>query len=363
MDIVMGVGRRRPKRYNKLHFVNEGRFAAVYKAKEENSDRIVAVKKVRVGNRQESKDGLNRTALREVKLLREVEHPNICRLLDVFGKRSEICLVFEYLEFDLDAVLMDQSIVITPAIVKNYMAQLLCGLRFLHAHFIIHRDLKPNNLMMNSEGVLKICDFGLARRFGSPDRPLTSQVVTRWYRPPELLFGANSYGAGVDMWAVGCIFSQLFTRAPIFPGESDLSQLDHIFSLIGPPSDDSSSERYWPDAKILPGFVNYAGPTTNVPVLEKLKAQLPAVSNDAVELLALFLKLNPNGRPSAGEAIDHKYFSMPPQPAAARALPKPQAQSNVPAGMDKHAFSFSLMDSSPAIVDGFELKKAKIRKQ
>lgn len=151
--------------------------------------------------------------------------------LDVFGHKSNVSLVFDFMDTDLEVIIKDNSIVLTSANVKSYMIQTLKGLEYLHYNWILHRDLKPNNLLVNSDGVLKIGDFGLAKFFGSPNRIYTHQVVTRWYRAPELLYGAKLYGTGVDMWAIGCILAELLLRVPFLPGESDLDQLTRIFQV------------------------------------------------------------------------------------------------------------------------------------
>lgn len=150
---------------------------------------------------------------------------------DVFGYKSNVSLVFDFMDTDLEVIIKDTGIVLTPANIKAYLAQTLQGLDYLHFNWILHRDLKPNNLLISSEGVVKIGDFGLAKFYGSPNRINTHQVVTRWYRAPELLYGARLYGTGVDMWAIGCILGELLLRTPIFPGESDLDQLTKIFTV------------------------------------------------------------------------------------------------------------------------------------
>ena len=135
------------------------------------------------------------------------------------------------MDTDLEVIIKDNSIVLTPANIKSYILQTLLGLEYLHSKWILHRDLKPNNLLMNSNGILKIADFGLAKFYGSPNRQYTHMVVTRWYRAPELLFGARNYGTGVDVWAVGCILAELLLRIPFVAGDTDLDQLGKIFQV------------------------------------------------------------------------------------------------------------------------------------
>ena len=200
----------------------------------------------------QAKDGINRTALREIKLLQEIHHENIINLIDVFGHKSNVSLVMDFMDTDLEVIIKDNSIILTPANIKSYVLQTLLGLEYLHANWILHRDLKPNNLLMNQDGVLKIADFGLAKFYGSPNRQYTHIVVTRWYRAPELLFGARNYGTGVDVWAVGCILAELLLRIPFVAGDTDLDQLAKIFQALGTPTEEN-----WPGHSKLPDFVQF----------------------------------------------------------------------------------------------------------
>lgn len=302
------------KRYEKLSFLGEGQFATVYKARDKETGVIVAVKKIKFGNRTEAADGINRTALREIKLLQELKHINIIGLVDVFGHGSNISLVYDYMDTDLEEIIRDRdNIVLTPAHIKTYMIMILHGLEYLHANWILHRDLKPNNLLIDEKGILKIGDFGLAKFYGSPTREMTHQVVTRWYRAPELLFGARIYSTGVDIWAVGCIFAELLRREPLLPGETDLNQLVRIFDLFGTPN-----ETNWPRVKSLPDYVEFkpVGP-------RPLKSVFIAVNNDTIVLLDSLLQLNPSKRCNCTEALKMPYFSNAPGPTPSELLPHP----------------------------------------
>ncbi|XP_076443243.1 cyclin-dependent kinase 7-like [Babylonia areolata] len=307
------------KRYEKIEFLGEGQFAIVYKARDSKTDTIVAVKKIKVGTRVEAADGINRTALREIKLLQELSHPNIIGLLDVFGHKSNVSLVFDFMETDLEIVIKDSNIVLTAAHIKSYMLQTIKGLEYLHAHWILHRDMKPNNLLINDNGVLKIGDFGLAKYYGSPSRPYSNQVVTRWYRCPELLFGAKQYSTGVDMWSVGCILGELLTRAPLFPGDTDLDQLCKIFQKTGTPS-----ESDWPNMVHLPDYIKFK-------VYPKIpfKEIFIAASDDLLDLVECLLAMDPLHRCTATEALKMPYFSNKPYPAAGHQLPRPASNKLV----------------------------------
>jgi len=304
----------RSKRYKKTDFLGEGQFATVYKAEDlENDNQIVAVKKIKLGHRTEVKDGINRTALREIKLLQEISHPNIIGLLDVFGHKSSISLVFEFMETDLEVIAKDTSLVLSPPHIKSFVLMTIQGLEYLHQHWILHRDMKPNNLLLDPSGVLKIGDFGLAKVYGSPNRVYTHQVVTRWYRCPELLFGAKNYGVGVDMWAVGCILAELLLRVPFLPGESDLGQLSKTFETLGTPT-----ESDWPDMKNLPDYVDFK-PFPRIPFSEIFSA----ASDDLLDLLEKLFLYDPVKRINATDALKHPYFSNRPAPAPGSQLPRP----------------------------------------
>ncbi|XP_059132435.1 cyclin-dependent kinase 7 isoform X1 [Peromyscus eremicus] len=272
---------------------------------------------IKLGHRSEAKDGINRTALREIKLLQELSHPNIIGLLDAFGHKSNISLVFDFMETDLEVIIKDNSLVLTPSHIKAYMLMTLQGLEYLHQHWILHRDLKPNNLLLDENGVLKLADFGLAKSFGSPNRAYTHQVVTRWYRAPELLFGARMYGVGVDMWAVGCILAELLLRVPFLPGDSDLDQLTRIFETLGTPT-----EEQWPDMCSLPDYVTFKS-FPGIP----LQHIFIAAGDDLLELIQGLFLFNPCTRTTASQALKTKYFSNRPGPTPGCQLPRPNCPS------------------------------------
>uniref|UniRef100_A0A3B3XR80 Cyclin-dependent kinase 7 n=1 Tax=Poecilia mexicana TaxID=48701 RepID=A0A3B3XR80_9TELE len=291
LALIMAMDvKTRAKRYEKLDFLGEGQFATVYKARDKVTDTIVAIKKIKVGHRTEAKDGINRTALREIKLLQELHHPNI-----------------------IGVIIKDTSLVLTPAHIKAYILMTLQGLEFMHQHWVLHRDLKPNNLLLDGNGVLKLADFGLAKAFGSPNRVYTHQVVTRWYRSPELLFGARMYGVGVDMWAVGCILAELLLRIPFLAGDSDLDQLTKIFEALGTPTEET-----WPGMTSLPDYVSFKiFPGT------PLEHIFSAAGDDLLELLQGLFTFNPSTRTTATQALKMRYFSNRPGPTPGAQLPRP----------------------------------------
>ncbi|XP_059644935.1 cyclin-dependent kinase D-3 [Cornus florida] len=297
-------------RYLKREVLGEGTYGVVYKAIDTKTGQTVAIKKIRLGKQ---KEGVNFTALREIKLLKELKDPNIIELIDAFPHKGNLHLVFEFMETDLEAVIRDRNIVLSPADIKSYLQMTLKGLAFCHKKWVLHRDMKPNNLLIGSNGQLKLADFGLARIFGSPDRRFTHQVFARWYRAPELLFGAKQYGPGVDVWAAACIFAELLLRRPFLQGNSDIDQLGKIFGAFGTPKPSQ-----WPDMIYLPDYVEYqcvAG--------QSLRTLFPMASDDALDLLSKMFTYDPKARISVQQALEHRYFSSVPPPTESALLPRP----------------------------------------
>mmetsp|Transcript_6564 Transcript_6564/g.24370 ORF Transcript_6564/g.24370 Transcript_6564/m.24370 type:complete len:512 (+) Transcript_6564:199-1734(+) len=303
-------------RYLRSIKLGEGAFGEVYLAEDKLTNTQVAVKKIRLGQYRE---GVNVTALREIKLLREIHSPYVINLIDVYPHKKNIHLVFEYMESDLEAVIKDTSSILSAGDIKSYMQMTLQGLKACHEQWIIHRDMKPNNLLIRRTGELQLADFGLARIFGSPKRNFTNQVFARWYRAPELLFGCKEYGPSVDCWAAGCVLGELVLRKPLFPGQSDIDQLARIFTLLGTPT-----EEIWPGLRSLPDYVEYAKCAG-----QPLKQVLRNCSDDLLDLLRGLLTYNPSARLTAPQALHHPYFSNLPRPTPPGSLPKPP-QRNTP---------------------------------
>lgn len=304
------ISKKVADRYKKAEVLGEGTYGVVYKAVDTVTGRTVAIKKIRIG---QYKEGVNFTALREIKLLKELNDPNIIQLIDAFPHKNNLHLVFEFMESDLEAVIRDRNIVLSPADVKSYIQMTLKGLAFCHTKWVLHRDMKPNNLLIGSDGQLKLADFGLARIFGSPDRRFTHQVFARWYRAPELLFGTKQYGSGVDVWAAACIFAELLLRRPFLQGSSDIDQLGKIFAAFGTPKPSQ-----WPDMVFLPDYVEYQF----VPA-PPLKTLFAAASDDTLDLLSKMFTYDPKVRISAQQALEHRYFSSVPAPTRPALLPRP----------------------------------------
>ena len=193
--------------------------------------------------------------MREISILKQLQHPNIVRLHEVIHTETSLTLVFEYLDQDLKNYLDacgDRGI--DDYTVKSFLFQLLQGIAYCHKHRVLHRDLKPQNLLINMDGELKLADFGLARGFGIPVKKYTHEVVTLWYRPPDILLGSTRYSSQVDIWGVGCIFAEMCTGRPLFCGANDTDQLLKIFKVLGTPTPVD-----WPMMTELPEYTNKWG--------------------------------------------------------------------------------------------------------
>lgn len=281
--------------YRKLGKIGEGTYGVVYKA-EDSSGRVFALKKIRL---EAEDEGIPSTAIREISLLKELSHPNIVKLCDVMHTERRLTLVFEYLDQDLKKLLDVSEGGLMHRTVQSYLYQLLDGVAYCHQHRVLHRDLKPQNLLINREGNLKLADFGLARAFGIPVRSYTHEVVTLWYRAPDVLMGSKQYSTPVDIWSVGCIFAEMVNGRPLFPGTSDNDQLLKIFKTLGTPSPTS-----WPEVTELPDWKpDY--PKCEPRAWEEI---VPCLDEAGIDLLSNMLKFDPNKRVSARQAMEHEYF-------------------------------------------------------
>jgi serine/threonine protein kinase len=293
-------------RYEKLAKIGEGTYGTVYKAKDKQTGGIVALKQIKI-DRDVEREGMPLTAFREIQLLQTHRHPNIVSLLEVAVgyKLSSVFLVCEFCEHDLAMLVDNNKKRFSVSEVKCIITQLLNAVAFLHSNFIIHRDLKLSNLLYNNRGEVKVCDFGLARRYGLPPRSYTPKVLTLWYRAPELLLGESRYTVGVDIWAVGCIFAELLRMAPLLPGKTEVQQLGMIFDLLGTPN-----LRIWPGYDALPYVKKWSFP--DIPY-SSIRTKLPGLSEYGYHLLERMLTYDPAKRVSASEALEHHYFSEHPR--------------------------------------------------
>ncbi|KAI0938437.1 hypothetical protein AcV5_000119 [Taiwanofungus camphoratus] len=331
--IFVGCGRQQD--YDLLTKLGEGTFGEVHKAVHREKGHAVALKRILMHN---EKEGMPVTALREIKILKALRHPCIIDILDMFVVKSQgkdsplsVYMVFPYMDHDLAGLLENERVKLSPSQIKLYMKQLLEGTEYMHRNHILHRDMKAANLLISNTGSLKIADFGLARAFDpnivrggefredarGKERKYTNCVVTRWYRPPELLLGARQYGGEVDLWGIGCVLGEMFMRRPILPGSSDLDQLDRIWQLCGTPNQHS-----WPNYDTLPGCEGVK--RFNV-YPRRLKQVYDMIGSETVDLMDKLLTCNPRDRLTAAQALEHDYFWTDPLPADPRTLPSYEA--------------------------------------
>mmetsp|Transcript_28855 Transcript_28855/g.35517 ORF Transcript_28855/g.35517 Transcript_28855/m.35517 type:complete len:337 (+) Transcript_28855:273-1283(+) len=315
------------EKYTDLTVISEGAYGIVYRAKRRNNqDSVVALKRLSTEKTHVSSLGFSANALREIRILSQLSNDpkapeSIVKLLEIVVGNTytrdlcrDVYLVFEYCEHDLGKLLDTMERPFTESQVKGIFVQLLEAVSFLHSEHIIHRDIKMSNILYNSLGKVKLCDFGFARfhtEFTSVER-YTPLVVTLWYRAPELLLGSKIYGAPIDNWALGCVLGELMLHRPLLAGSNEVSQVRLIFELLGFPNED-----IWPGWVKLPLYDQLASdPALAANKYNKLQALLMHIPREGIELLNLFLNYDPKHRLTAEHALHHEYLNtVPPLPS------------------------------------------------
>ena len=303
---------KKPKLFNrkirKAQLLGEGSYGNVYKVDfEDNPGEYYALKKFNLRNRR---DGFDVSALREITILKEINHENIEKILDMFYSKNNLFVLKEYIDIPLHrliymSVKYPTELKLSEADKKGIMIQILSGLVEIHRNGVLHRDLAPSNILINKQGILKISDFGLARFIASPNRPMTKGVITKNYRSPEILFGANYYSFPIDIWSVGCIFGEILLEQIVFNGKDDVEILKNIFDLLGTPNDNN-----WPDTIQLSDFRIFKG-TPQFSIQKKFGK----FCDECRDLIEKMIVLNPNNRLTAEEALNHPYFKIDPAPS------------------------------------------------
>ncbi|XP_063931842.1 cyclin-dependent kinase 11B-like isoform X2 [Zophobas morio] len=304
-----------------LNRIAEGTYGVVYRFRDKRTEDIVALKKLKM---EKEKEGFPITSLREINTLLKGQHPNIVTVREIVvgSNMDKIFIVMDYIEHDLKSLIemmRRKDLHFTPGEVKCLLKQLLAAVAHLHDNWILHRDLKTSNLLLSHNGILKVGDFGLAREYGSPLKPYTPIVVTLWYRAPELLLGVKEYSTPIDMWSVGCIFAEFLLMNPLFPGKSEVEQLNRMFKCLGSPTE-----------KIWPGF-------NKLPVVQKtkfihhqpsnLRKKFQMLNDLGLNFLLNFLSYDPHQRVTAEEALKHPFFNEFPPPIDPSQFPKWPAKS------------------------------------
>ncbi|KAB7506502.1 Cyclin-dependent kinase 16 [Armadillidium nasatum] len=291
------IGFGRMETYTKLDKLGEGTYATVYKGKSLLTDNLVALKEIRL----EHEEGAPCTAIREVSLLKDLKHANIVTLHDIVHTERSLTLVFEYLDRDLKQYMDEYGSQLTLNNCKIFLFQLLRGLAYCHQRRVLHRDLKPQNLLINDRGELKLADFGLARAKSVPTKTYSNEVVTLWYRPPDVLLGSTEYSTQIDMWGVGCIMYEMISGRPLFPGATVEDELQLIFRTLGTPTDET-----WAGVNSIEEFNPYSQPFHQG---ESLLSRAPRLAQDSAHsLLTKFLLYEAKNRISATQAIKHPFF-------------------------------------------------------
>lgn len=283
--------------YEKHEKLGEGSYGVVYRATRKIDNSIVALKIFKIENLD---DGVPSTLLREISILKSLNHINVVQLIDVMTSSIPIFLAYEFVETDLRRLLIRKG-PLKPNIVKSYAFQLFSGIDFLHSHRIIHRDVKPDNILLSRSGLLKLCDFGMARYFSVPMRPYTKGVVTIWYKAPELLV-SNPYDLSIDIWSAGCIIFEMISGKPLFPGDGNIDQLIKILTVLGT---NSTKEFKTFHEKVL-SELNF-----EIPEYKGTGIQSLFRSDDIllIDLVSKCLLFNPADRITAKEALEHPYFN------------------------------------------------------
>ncbi|XP_060529728.1 cyclin-dependent kinase 12 isoform X2 [Cylas formicarius] len=301
----------------------EGTYGQVYKAKDIQANELVALKKVRLEN---EKEGFPITAVREIKILRQLNHKNIVNLreivtdkqdaVDFRKEKGSFYLVFEYMDHDLMGLLESGMVDFNELNNACIMKQLLDGLNYCHKKNFLHRDIKCSNILMNNKGEVKLADFGLARLYNAEDRqrPYTNKVITLWYRPPELLLGEERYGPAIDIWSCGCILGELFLKKPLFQANAEMMQLDRISRVCGTPT-----PAVWPSVIKLPLFHTLK---PNKLHRRRLREDFAFMPTSALDLLDRMLELDPDKRITAEDALKSPWLkNINPEQLTAPELP------------------------------------------
>jgi cyclin-dependent kinase-like len=277
--------------------IGEGTYGEVFKARHLETGKQVAIKKFKDNYDDEY---VRKTALREIRILKELKHDHIVNLIEVFRDQGKILLVFEYVDRTVLDEIENSPNGLDEMGAKKIIWQLLRSVAFIHDHNIIHRDIKPENLLLSKNGVLKMCDFGFARPLVNNNQDYTDYVSTRWYRAPELLIGDQNYGKAIDVWAIGCLYAEIITGEPLFPGDSDIQTLYLILQIFG----DQLNEKHKKMILKNPAFKHIKIDK----IEDDLDRKFKSINADALDLLKKCLVMDPAERQDCNSLLTHQYF-------------------------------------------------------
>jgi serine/threonine protein kinase len=287
--------------------LGKGTYGTVYKARKKGCDKFFAIKKIK---NELDNEGIPSTALREIAILKKMKNPNVVNVEGIAFNKKHIELCLEYCKYDLKKLIDSKkhdSSFYNVKFVKNMMYQLLKGVEHLHSHKILHRDLKPQNILVDDNGwILKLADFGLSRVYSIPIRPYTKEVLTLWYRAPEMMLGINNYAIGLDIWSIGCIFVELYLGKPFVMGDSEIDQLFKLFQIYGTFNE-----------LTLPGYKNFPYFDQDFPFWKgiglknylKQRSHIIPIDDTAFNLMEKMLAIDPCKRITCKEALNHPYFN------------------------------------------------------
>lgn len=315
-------GCRNVKEFVWLNRIEEGTYGVVYRAKDRNTEEIVALKRLKM---EKEREGFPITSLREINTLLKAQHPNVVSVREIVvgDNMDKIYIVMDYVEHDLKSLMESMTQPFLVGEVKTLMLHLLRGIRHLHDNWILHRDIKASNLLLSHKGILKIGDFGLAREYGSPLKKYTSIVVTLWYRAPELLLRSKHYSTPIDIWSCGCVLAELLTLKPLFPGKAENDQISRIFKELGTPNDN-----IWPGPPAYSELPQVKVMNIAVHPYNVLRNRFGATLTDVgFDLLNRLLTYDPAQRITAHGALKHDFFKEAPSPVDPSMFPTWPAKS------------------------------------
>ena len=282
--------------FSDIVLIGQGTYGKVYKSKNTKTGEVVAIKKVQMSS---LKEGIPCTTLREISILKQLKHRNIVDLKEVKSDENQIIMVFEYCKYDLKRYMKSKNMQLSHLEIISFSCQLLKSINYIHSKSIIHRDIKPQNILITEFKCFKLCDFGLSRIMNIPDASLSLEVVTQWYRAPEILMKSENYGLESDIWSAGCVIAEMITGVPLFPFNNDEQQLFEMFHMFGTPT-----EEYWPGVRSLKRF-----PKNISPMIGKgIRPVLGTIPNDLCQLVEDLLQMNPSKRLTAKEALEYPVF-------------------------------------------------------